>query len=623
MVGTQLLALALAATCGFLSSAAFQAPVDDPDPAFSLLWDQDLGETLPTDPAQQLVVTNGSLPTWLSGRLVRIGPGQWQSKHRNMTWIYDGLAKVYSWTLAGGKASFRSAFLRSETFNLTRKNDKFPKMMTVGDVVPAFGIRDGVVPVADNINVNVWQLHGADTAFALTDAAPFVEFDTKTLATTAVHKMGPEGDGLKASVISCAHPHIEPGTGGASLINYGVQVGILGNATIRVWRMGADKKRKPFGAWHGVDFTPYMHSFAVTKDYVVLVVYPTSYSMMCMAAGKPMHTCMDWRGKTTPTRVVVFDLHSTDAAKPPLAVVDTEAFHSQHHINAYQRKKTTATSVRTSTTTTAAAGSDRPEDKDPEDNEKDDDDDGDDEIVIDMSAYLDPYFWTSKYPIGKITVMQNRTARNLIGGMGTLRRVVVSLSGSSSGSAITATATAEQIPVRDAQGNNYTFDFPFINRGAGEGGFDGKPYCYFYAFTPYAPPNPTEEASWATIKVNVCAKPGEPNAMVHSLSQQYPSEPVFVPRPGATLEDDGVLLLNVLDGAGGNSGGGVAGENNNNNNNNNNDDDDDDDSSPPTSFVSVLDAHTLEPVARVDHPTPHVAPYMQHASFFPIEDIEE
>lgn len=65
---------------------------------------------------------------------------------------------------------------------------------------------------------------------------------------------------------------------------------------------------------------------------------------------------------------------------------------------------------------------------------------------------------------------------------------------------------------------------------------------------------------------------------------RYPGEPVFVPEPGAEAEDAGVLLSVVLDGERG------------------------------TSFLLVLDAATLEEVARAE--VPHHIPFSFHGQFF-------
>ena len=317
------------------------------------------------------------------------------------------------------------------------------------------------------------------------------------------------------------------------------------------------------------------------------VVYPTEYNMFCMMEGKPLHGCMDWKGATTPTQVLVFDLHNTeeiDPHKPPVGVSTTAAFHSQHHINAYQEA---------APATGGASGAG-----------------GGTRLVVDTAAYASPTFWTSKYPFGSLEVMRDRDSRNHIAGMATVRRLFIDLpltTATSTTPAVPSTGaepvqtnasgdsrstsmsvTYLDVPVVDEDGNVYTLDFPFINRGDGgpsPSGVDGKPYCVFYAFACNAR-NSTELAAWATLKVDMCAKAGTPNAKVWYEPQHYPQEPIFVPTPGATGDDDGILLNNVLDGAN------------------------------LTTYLSILDGKTLKELARLDFADKEVLPYMQHAAFF-------
>ena len=69
----------------------------------------------------------------------------------------------------------------------------------------------------------------------------------------------------------------------------------------------------------------------------------------------------------------------------------------------------------------------------------------------------------------------------------------------------------------------------------------------------------------------------------------FPSEPVFVPRDGATAEDDGVVLSVVLD---------VSGD-------------------EPTSWLVVLDATTFTELGRAR--VPHHIPFGLHGTFVPAE----
>ena len=103
---------------------------------------------------------------------------------------------------------------------------------------------------------------------------------------------------------------------------------------------------------------------------------------------------------------------------------------------------------------------------------------------------------------------------------------------------------------------------------------NARPYRYVYGCA--------AGAGWLERIVKVDVERGE--ATTWREDGCYPGEPVFVARPGAEDEDAGVLLSVVLDGARG------------------------------TSFLLVLDAATLDEVARAE--VPHHIPFSFHGQFF-------
>jgi beta,beta-carotene 9',10'-dioxygenase len=114
-------------------------------------------------------------------------------------------------------------------------------------------------------------------------------------------------------------------------------------------------------------------------------------------------------------------------------------------------------------------------------------------------------------------------------------------------------------------------ELPRINYGL----CNERPYRYVWGI--YA-----GDSGWVERIVKVDTDDGR--ALSWSRPGQWPSEPVFVARPGGEGEDDGVLLSVVLDGDRG------------------------------TSSLLVLDARTLEQVAAAE--TPHHIPYSFHGQFF-------
>ncbi len=104
-----------------------------------------------------------------------------------------------------------------------------------------------------------------------------------------------------------------------------------------------------------------------------------------------------------------------------------------------------------------------------------------------------------------------------------------------------------------------------------------RPYRYVYGTGNTIPGNFLDNL----IKVDV--RTGE--ARIRHIAHHYPSEPVFVPAPGARAEDEGVLLSIVLD------------------------------SQRQSTYLLVLRAEDLQELARVE--TPHLIPFTFHGIFSP------
>jgi beta,beta-carotene 9',10'-dioxygenase len=117
------------------------------------------------------------------------------------------------------------------------------------------------------------------------------------------------------------------------------------------------------------------------------------------------------------------------------------------------------------------------------------------------------------------------------------------------------------------------FELPRINYRRN----NARPYRYVYGTY-----GPSGEAGAFLDRIQKCDV-NEGDVLEWSEPGCYPGEPVFVPAPDATGEDDGVLLSVVLDGA------------------------------RQTSFLLVLDAKDLQEIARAR--VPHAIPFGFHGQF--------
>lgn len=173
-----------------------------------------------------------------------------------------------------------------------------------------------------------------------------------------------------------------------------------------------------------------------------------------------------------------------------------------------------------------------------------------DELVVDLTAYDDAEIVSALY--------LDQLRGDGVFPTPELRRYRVPLDGGD--------ATRETI----AQG----FELPRINYRRN----NGHPYRYVYGSWA-SPANGAANFITHIQKGDVV----EGGTLEWSEPGCYPGEPVFVPAPDATAEDDGVLLSVVLDGA------------------------------RETSFLLVLDARDLQEIARAR--VPHAIPFGFHGQF--------
>ena len=243
------------------------------------------------------------------------------------------------------------------------------------------------------------------------------------------------------------------------------------------------------------DYASYMHSASISEDYLILSEIPlhfnTFYALWNSVAGGVATDMFKWNGATMPT---LFRVISLDTGEE-MARIPGPAFFTFHHINSYQT----------------------PDNKN--------------KIITDICAFDDPRVIHELY--------LNKLRANIFpSGGGFTRRFVLDLD--------TKTCVESNVDVRASQGNHpvsyanslvpVQYELPRINPR-----ITGKPYRYLYAVR--SPPGRLFDA---LIKLDVESKK---ESAVWETPCTSPSEPIFVPRPDATddQEDDGVLLSVIFE----------------------------------------------------------------------------
>jgi carotenoid cleavage dioxygenase-like enzyme len=75
-------------------------------------------------PTPVALPVTGTLPTWLTGALLRTGPSKFEVGPRSYNHWFDGLAMLHRFAFAQGGVSYANCFLQSNAFRAAAKTGK-------------------------------------------------------------------------------------------------------------------------------------------------------------------------------------------------------------------------------------------------------------------------------------------------------------------------------------------------------------------------------------------------------------------------------------------------------------------------------------------------------------------
>ncbi|MFQ3318277.1 MAG: carotenoid cleavage dioxygenase-like enzyme [Natronomonas sp.] len=286
----------------------------------------DLGfRSLTEEVTDRRLPVEGTIPEWLSGALIRNGPGQFDIGGERVTHWFDGLAMLRRYGFEDGEVYYTNRFLRSEAKAAADE----------GRVTGEFATDDGLIAKAkrwlrnsgppkptDNANVHVARI--GDEYVALTEAPRWRTFDPVTLET------GPEFDWNDdlTEHMTAAHLSVDPG---GETFGFGLQFGR--SPTYHLYRVPPGSSERERIASVSAEGPGYIHDIAVTRNYLVLVETPLTIGIL--------QALLPWNeglldaftyDETRESRFIIVDRESGDLVAEPT----TAPFFTFHHINAYE-----------------------------------------------------------------------------------------------------------------------------------------------------------------------------------------------------------------------------------------------------------------------------------------------
>uniref|UniRef100_A0A8C4ZN65 Beta-carotene 15, 15-dioxygenase 2, like n=1 Tax=Gadus morhua TaxID=8049 RepID=A0A8C4ZN65_GADMO len=453
----------------------------------------------------------GTIPSWINGSFLRNGPGKFEFGKDKYSHWFDGMAMMHRFYVKDGDVTYNSSFLRSDSYTKNSEKDRIvvSEFGTIAmpdpckNIFARFFSRFKLPQATDNASVNFVKYKG--DYFVSTETNYMRRVDPDSLET----KEKVDWTQYVAVNSATAHPHY--GRDGATY-NMGNSYGKSGKSVCLsdvadlygakvICSIPASEPRRP----------SYFHSFVMSENYIVFIEQPIKLdmlkAMLYQVQGKSFNKIMTWDPKCD----TIFHLVNRHTGECSAVRYRGEPMFTLHQINAYEEGGC---------------------------------------LVMDMccgddGAVIGDFTLENLRRGGEeLDKFYNSMCRNLP------RRYVIPLTVDEDTpmdqnlvnlSLCTATAkktgpgevylTYEEL-FNDELLQYGGLEFPQINYAEN----NGRPYRYVYAC------GFGHVFSDSLLKMDVRTK--ELKAWRHH--GLFPSEPVFVPAPNATEEDDGVVMSVII-----------------------------------------------------------------------------
>jgi carotenoid cleavage dioxygenase-like enzyme len=273
----------------------------------------------------------GVIPTWLEGTLIRNGPINISVNGQTNAHWFDGLAMLHAFNFKDGRVFYTNKFLNTDAYKSVFDKgsleyggfSNLKRPATLFDKVNAYFY--GVHPLIPNANINVGKI-GKDYV-ALTETAPPVIFDLETLKTEG--NLSFQDSLTHGEYWISAHPHHDNFK--KETINYLVEYGPT--SYYKIFRIKDGSEKRELIASIPVEKPSYMHSFSLTKNYIILTEYPFVVDPKELQKGdRPFIRNFQWEPQRR-TRFIVVNRNNGNIVGQYLY----NPFFAFHHANAFEK----------------------------------------------------------------------------------------------------------------------------------------------------------------------------------------------------------------------------------------------------------------------------------------------
>ncbi|CAL8311725.1 unnamed protein product [Merluccius merluccius] len=454
----------------------------------------------------------GNLPNWLKGTLLRNGPGLFTVGETTYSHWFDGMALMQSFCFKDGEVIYRSRYLKGDTYkaNMAAKRIVVSEMGTMAYPDPS---KNFIVKAITFLNHTVPD-------FTDNGASNFIRYGNEYFATSEtnyIRKIDPvtletqdKVDYLKFIAVNMvtSHPHYDKE---GNTFNIGTSIAEKGKTKYTLFKVPAASEtetgKSPLKKVEVVCTVPcrsllspsYYHSFGMSDNYFIFIEQPFKLDIVKMATaymrGVNWASCL----RHFPEETTLIHLIDRNTGKE----VGTKYYAGQmvvyHHVNAFEENG---------------------------------------HVIFDVIGYDDSSLYDMFY-LDKLK--GNAESQSVAYNKPAYRRFALPLQVDSgaAGENLVSTSLTTATAVKDKDGKVLCtpevvcegFELPRINYD-----INGKKHRFVYGCC----------AEKSAVATEVAKLDTETREMVRwNEDNCWPSEPVFIPRPNAESEDDGVVVTSV------------------------------------------------------------------------------
>lgn len=279
--------------------------------------------SLDTELSDHELPVEGEVPAWLSGTLLRNGPGKFEGDGTRLRHWFDGLAMLRKYEFDDGAVTYSNRFLRTgayEDATAGRPTGQFATGKSGLGKLLGWLKRLGPPEPTDNANVHLARLDGEYVA--QTEVPRWVGFD-RNLDTSGPFAFD---DSLDVDMIT-AHLVADPEGGH---VGHGLSFGRTHEYVF--FEIPSDSRTREEITSIPTDSPAYVHSIGVTEDRIVLVETPLRIEVLRALSPftEGFFELLDWKDDLD-TRLVVIDRASGET----VVEQTVDPFFTFHIVNAY------------------------------------------------------------------------------------------------------------------------------------------------------------------------------------------------------------------------------------------------------------------------------------------------